>query len=51
MGNMSYCRFRNTLTDLRDCAEHITDDPEDMSDEEVVARDKLVKLCIEIGGM
>lgn len=48
---MSYCRFQNTLNDLRDCAEHITDSPDDLSDDEVKARDKLVKLCIEIGGM
>jgi hypothetical protein len=23
---MSYCRFQNTLADLRDCAEHMNDD-------------------------
>ena len=25
MANMSYCRFQNTLGDLRDCAEHLDD--------------------------
>jgi len=25
MGNMSYCRFENTLQDLQDCFEHIHD--------------------------
>ena len=23
MGNMSYCRFENTMNDLRDCLNHI----------------------------
>jgi len=23
MANMSYCRFENTVKDLRDCADHI----------------------------
>ena len=25
MSNMSYCRFRNTASDLADCLEHIED--------------------------
>ena len=25
MANMSYCRWENTLDDLRDCAEHVND--------------------------
>lgn len=45
MGNMGYCRFRNTLTDLRDCNEHLWDD---LSDDEAKARDALVALCAEI---
>jgi len=48
MGNMSYCRFENTLGDLRDCREHLDDNAEDMNDREVVARQKLIKLCAEI---
>lgn len=43
MANMSYCRFHNTLEDLRDCYEHM-DDP-DLSSEEAKARDRLIKLC------
>ena len=26
MGNMSYCRFENTLNDLRDCLEALRED-------------------------
>ena len=25
MANMSYCRWENTLNDLRDCAKHLND--------------------------
>ena len=25
MTNMNYCRWENTLNDLRDCAEHVND--------------------------
>ncbi|HEY6020888.1 MAG TPA: hypothetical protein VIY48_13610 [Candidatus Paceibacterota bacterium] len=46
MGNMSYCRFHNTLQDLRDCYEHIDDD--DLSEEEAKERDRLVRLCKQI---
>ena len=45
MGNMSYCRFQNTLTDLRECEESIT---EELSTEEHKARTKLVKVCRQI---
>ena len=44
--NMSYCRFRNTLPDLRDCLEHIEDT--DLSPAESRARQRLIKLCVEI---
>lgn len=48
MSNMSYCRFRNTLEDLRDCYENWEDlDPEE-DREEIRARDKLLSLCIDI---
>jgi hypothetical protein len=47
MGNMSYCRFINTLQDLRDCVEHIDDE---LSNEEAKAREKLIKLCQDIAG-
>lgn len=46
MGNMSYCRFQNTLLDLRDCQEYINDD--DLSEEEKRARKKLIELCKDI---
>ena len=43
---MSYCRFQNTLGDLRDCARHISDD--DLSREEAEARRALIRICQEI---
>jgi hypothetical protein len=47
MSNMSYCRFRNTLNDLRDCSDHF-DDNDDLLEEERAARTKLVDLCSKI---
>lgn len=47
MGNMSYCRFQNTLPDLRDCYENMDDDMED-KEEESRARKRLIKLCCKI---
>jgi hypothetical protein len=46
MGNMSYCRFENTLKDLEDCDEHL--DTKVNSKEEHEARKELIKLCISI---
>ncbi len=46
MSNMSYCRFRNTLGDLQDCYDNMDD--AEMSDDELIARQRLVQLCIEI---
>lgn len=46
MSNMSYCRFRNTLQDLRECYDNIDDD--DISEEEKQARERLIKLCATI---
>jgi len=46
MPNMSYCRFQNTLGDLEDCYENI--DRNDMSNEELQARLRLIKLCVDI---
>lgn len=54
MSNMSYCRFENTLRDLRDCAEALDEmrcgDPEDesLSQYEAPARDSLLRLCAQI---
>lgn len=46
MSNMSYCRFENTLNDLRDCYEHLDD--EKLLKEEQRARELLISLCIII---
>ncbi|MCK7461146.1 MAG: hypothetical protein MZU84_03315 [Sphingobacterium sp.] len=48
MANMGYCRFSNTLHDLRDCYEHMDD--EDLSDSESEARERLIEVCREIAG-
>lgn len=47
MSNMSYCRFQNTLDDLRDCYVHIEElQRNDSSDiTEVNAMKKLIELC------
>ena len=45
MSNMSYCRFRNTYTDLKECEEYLDDD---FSEEELEYRTKLLKLCKRI---
>ena len=45
MSNMSYCRFQNTLSDLRDCNDHLTDD---LSNSEQVARERILNLCLEL---
>jgi hypothetical protein len=47
MSNMSYCRFHNTLQDLRDCYEAWD---EDKSPEEKKAQARLLKLCQDIVG-
>lgn len=45
MGNMSYCRFENTLSDLQDCYESMD---ESCSEREHKKRQKLIKLCWDI---
>ena len=45
MGNMSYCRFRNTEPDLRDCYENLDDT---LPKEEHRARIRLYKLCQKV---
>ena len=42
MSNMSYCRFENTLRDLRECYMHWTDET---SIAEGNAREMLLSLC------
>lgn len=46
MANMSYCRFQNTLNDLKDCYNHMTD--AGLSKDEARARQWLAELCLEI---
>lgn len=46
MANMGYCRFQNTLQDLRDCREHITDNG--LDSDERKARERLVECCRRI---
>ena len=48
MGNMSYCRFENTLADLQDCHDalnRIYDEVNEMSEYEKNAVVELVNLC------
>ncbi len=42
---MGYCRFQNTVSDLDDCYEHLSDE---LGEEESEARDHLVRLCKKI---
>ena len=50
MSNMAYCRFRNTLPDLRDCFQALNEmnNLDDLSKDEVIAATKLIALCDEI---
>jgi hypothetical protein len=45
MSNMSYCRFRNTLNDLRDCYYNMD---EKLEGDELSARDMMISLCKQI---
>ena len=45
MANMSYCRFRNTLQDLRDCYYNMKDE---VSLEEFRSRKQVIELCKDI---
>ena len=47
MANMSYCRFRNTFTDMVDCYDNI-DYTDNLSPEEIRARKQFIRLCVEI---
>lgn len=42
MANMGYCRFENTLRDLRECYDHLDDE---LSDREIKYRRRLIELC------
>ena len=54
MGNMSYCRFENTLSDLEDCFNSMSDYSskeewlDSLSDGERRAAKKLLILCEDI---
>lgn len=52
MPNMSYCRFQNTLSDLRDCETALNEtngDLERLSADEKKAAERLIRLCRKIG--
>ena len=53
MSNMSYCRFENTLSDLRDCYEEMCNEQveENLSRSESRSFAELVELCREITEM
>lgn len=44
---MSYCRWHNTLRELRDCFDHIGDE-EELSAYELLARNQVMELCKRI---
>ncbi len=48
MPNMSYCRFENTLVDLRDCEQAMSIGEPVEDGNELKAKKKLIRLCIEI---
>lgn len=49
MSNLDYCMFQNTLQDLRDCEERLSEwNLEDLSIDEANACMKLIKLCWSI---
>lgn len=53
MSNMSYCRFQNTLRDLKDCLDALCDidgNLSELSKEEARAADGLILVCEEIAG-
>ena len=45
MANMSYCRFENTLSDLKDCFDNIEYEAENERDER--ARKKMILFLLE----
>jgi len=51
MGNMSYCRFQNTLDDLRDCRDalmEMDDYEKELDEEEARAAKRLLRICREL---
>ena len=47
MPNMIYCKFQNTVSDLRDCLDHMGD-VGDLSSEEKRARLNILRMCADI---
>ena len=45
MANMSYCRFENTLNDLVDCFQNISEEAENMRDER--SRKQMIRFLFE----
>ena len=45
MSNMSYCRFENTLNDLVDCFQNISEEAENSRDER--ARKEMIRFLFE----
>ncbi len=50
MSNMAYCRFQNTLADLRDCEDALDEmwDLSELSEEERKAAKRLIQVCRRI---
>ncbi|MGI9340036.1 MAG: hypothetical protein ACR2PP_05320 [Psychrobacter sp.] len=50
MGNMSYCRFENTLADMRDCLYALEDglDAEELSEYEISALRDFADVAVSI---
>jgi hypothetical protein len=49
MANMGYCRFENTLKDMRECMEALDEEgTDDLSDSEKNAAFALIKICKRI---
>lgn len=51
MSNMSHCRFKNTLGDLRDCRDALSemnDFENELSQDEAKAAKSLLRLCREL---
>jgi len=48
MSNMSYCRFENTVSDLRDCFENFDLHNQDLSESELNAREEMIDICVDI---
>ena len=47
MGNMSYCKFENTVKDIEDCLESLDDDLGEMSKYELRAYKRFLRLFVD----